>query len=138
MLQAPSRHGWLTSDDIGPIGFIDLEILDGEAEITYSVSPSRRRQGLGRTTVAQIITLATNEGARQIHAAVEPTNTPSLAVLRASGFTELGKNEFGELEFRMDLPAWYFDPLLNGARKSPGWRFEVNGRRGGRRCERPT
>ncbi|MFC5264711.1 GNAT family N-acetyltransferase [Kribbella qitaiheensis] len=68
LLQAPSRHGWLTSDDEGPVGFIDLEILDGEAEITYYVSPARRRQGLGRTTLAQVVRLATDKGARQIHA----------------------------------------------------------------------
>ena len=105
LLQAPSRHGWLTSDDEGPVGFIDLEILDGEAEITYYVSPARRRQGLGlgRTTLAQVVTLATDKGARQIQAAVEPTNTASLTVLRKAGFTELAKNEYGELEFRLDL-----------------------------------
>nr|WP_241995227.1 hypothetical protein [Kribbella sp. VKM Ac-2568] len=40
LLQAPSRHGWLTSDDEGPVGFIDLEILDGEAEVTYYLSPA--------------------------------------------------------------------------------------------------
>ena len=103
LLQAPSRHGWLTSDDEGPVGFIDLEILDGEAEVTYYINPARRRQGLGGSTIAQVVSLATDEGARQIHAAVEPTNTASLAVLRTAGFTELGKNEFGEHEFRLDL-----------------------------------
>ncbi|WP_132292324.1 hypothetical protein [Kribbella sp. VKM Ac-2568] len=32
---------------------------------------------MGRTTIAQVVTLATDKGARQIHAAVEPTNTAS-------------------------------------------------------------
>ncbi|GAA1558708.1 hypothetical protein GCM10009789_10180 [Kribbella sancticallisti] len=99
LLQAPSRHGWLTLDDEGPIGFIDLEILDDEAEITYYVSPARRRQGHGRSTLDEVVRLAAAAGARQIHATVEPTNTACLATLRSVGFTELGTNEFDELEF---------------------------------------
>lgn len=102
LLQAPSRHGWLTFDDDGPIGFIDLEILDAEAEITYYVSPARRRQGYGRSTLDEVVRLAAAEGARQIHAAVEPANAASVATLRAAGFTELGTNEFDELEFTRD------------------------------------
>ena len=105
LLQAPSRHGWITFDDEGPIGFIDLEILDDEAEITYYVSPPRRRQGLGSATVDEVVRLAAGQGARQIHAAVEPDNLASLATLRSSGFTELGTNEFDEIEFTRDAGA---------------------------------
>jgi RimJ/RimL family protein N-acetyltransferase len=103
LLSAPGRYGWITFDDIGPIGFIDLEILDAEAEISYYVCPARRRLGLGRPTVDQVIRLATEHGARLIHAAVEPTNLPSLAVLRATAFTESGPNEYGESDFELNL-----------------------------------
>ena len=99
LLEAPSRHGWITFDDEGPIGFIDLEILDDEAEITYYVAPSRRRQGHGRATLDEVVRLAASAGARQIHAAVDPGNQPGLSTLRSAGFAELGRNEFGELEF---------------------------------------
>jgi RimJ/RimL family protein N-acetyltransferase len=104
LLQAPSRHGWITFDDIGPIGFIDLEILDDEAEITYYVSPARRGRGLGRPTLDQVVQLATGLGARQIHASVDPGNHPSLATLRTAGFTDEGTNDFDETEFTLTLP----------------------------------
>jgi RimJ/RimL family protein N-acetyltransferase len=103
LLQAPSRHGWITFDETGPIGFIDLEILDDEAEITYYVCPARRGQRLGVPTVDQVITLAGGLGARQIHASVDPANHPSLALLRSTAFTELGTNEFDETEFTLEL-----------------------------------
>jgi L-amino acid N-acyltransferase YncA len=105
LLVAPERYGWITFDESGPIGFIDLEILDAEAEVSYYVSPSRRRSGLGRETVDQVIRLAGENGARSIHATVESTNLSSLAVLRAAAFTESGPNEYGETEFELSLDA---------------------------------
>jgi RimJ/RimL family protein N-acetyltransferase len=104
LLQAPSRHGWITFDETGPIGFIDLEILDDEAEITYYVSPTRRGRGLGRPTLDHVVQLATTLGAHQIHASVDPTNHASLATLRSTAFTEDGINEFDETEFTLTLP----------------------------------
>ena len=98
LLEASTRHGWITADDEGPVGFIDLEILDGEVELVYYVDPARRGQGLGVPTVALLVELAAGNGARIIHAAVEPTNLASLACLRASGFADVGVNEFDELE----------------------------------------
>jgi RimJ/RimL family protein N-acetyltransferase len=103
LLAAPSRHGWLTFDESGPIGFIDLEILDEEAETTYYVSPTRRGQGLGHATVGHVIQLATDLGAHQIHASVDADNAASLALLRSTGFTDEGPNEFDEIEFTLVL-----------------------------------
>ncbi|WP_328334063.1 GNAT family N-acetyltransferase [Kribbella sp. NBC_00382] len=104
LLQAPSRHGWITFDETGPIGFIDLEVLDDEAEITYYVSPAHRGRGLGHATVDQVVQLATAVGARQVHASVDPDNAASIATLRAAAFTDEGTNEFNEAEFTLDLP----------------------------------
>ncbi|GAA0940228.1 hypothetical protein GCM10009554_30750 [Kribbella koreensis] len=104
LLQAPSRHGWITFDESGPIGFIDLEVLDDEAEITYYVSPAHRGRGLGRQTLDQVVQLAADVGARQIHASVDPANEPGLATLRSAAFTDLGTNEFDEAEFALTLP----------------------------------
>lgn len=105
LLQAPSRHGWITFDETGPIGFIDLEILDDEAEITYYVCPARRGQGLGSATVSHVIQLATDLDARLIHASVDPTNAAALATLRSATFTDDGPNEFNETEFTLNLAA---------------------------------
>jgi GNAT superfamily N-acetyltransferase len=104
LLAAPGRFGWITFDDVGPIGFIDLEIVDAEAEILYYVCPARRRTGLGRPTVDHVIQLATENGARLIHAAVTPTNLPSLATLRATPFTETGPDDYGDIEFELKVP----------------------------------
>jgi RimJ/RimL family protein N-acetyltransferase len=105
LLSAPGRFGWITFDDSGPIGFIDLEIIDAEAEISYYVAPARRGTGLGRPTLDEVIRLASENGARFIHAAVEPTNLPSLVILRAASFTESGPNEYGETDFELSLDA---------------------------------
>jgi GNAT superfamily N-acetyltransferase len=104
LLAAPGRFGWITFDDAGPIGFIDLEILDAEAEVSFYICPVRRRYGLGRSTLDHVIRLAAENGARFIHAAVDPTNQPSLAVLRTA-FTENGPDEYGEIEFELTLNA---------------------------------
>jgi RimJ/RimL family protein N-acetyltransferase len=103
LLQAPSRHGWITFDETGPIGFIDLEVLDDEAEITYYVSPANRGRGLGGETLEQVVQLAAEVGAHQIHASVDPDNTPALATLRSAAFTDEGTNEFDETEFTLTL-----------------------------------
>jgi RimJ/RimL family protein N-acetyltransferase len=105
LLSAPGRWGWITFDDIGPIGFIDLEIFDAEAEISYYVCPARRGTGLGRATVEHVVRLASERGARFIHATVDPTNLACLAVLRGASFTESGPNEYGETDFELTLPA---------------------------------
>lgn len=105
LLQAPSRHGWITFDETGPVGFIDLEILDDEAEIMYYVSPDRRGEGLGRPTLEHVVELARTLGAKFIHASVDPANQPSLAILRAAAFTDEGTNEFDEAEFTLNLDA---------------------------------
>jgi RimJ/RimL family protein N-acetyltransferase len=104
LLEAPSRHGWITFDETGPIGFIDLEVLDDEAEIAYYVSPAHRGRGLGGQTLEQVVQLAVEVGARQIHASVDPGNAASLATLRSAAFTDQGINEFNEAEFTLDLP----------------------------------
>jgi RimJ/RimL family protein N-acetyltransferase len=105
LLQAPSRHGWITYDETGPIGFIDLEILDDEAEIMYYVSPARRGQGLGRPTIEHVVELARSLGAQFIHASVDPANHAGLATLRAAAFTDEGINEYDEAEFTLQAHA---------------------------------
>jgi L-amino acid N-acyltransferase YncA len=71
----------------------------------YYICPARRCRGLGRPTVDHVIRLALENSARLIHAAVEPTNLPSLAILRAAAFTESGPNEYGETDFELVLDA---------------------------------
>lgn len=103
LLEAPTRFGRLVRDDTGPVGFVDLEILDDEAEITYYVVPDRRGQGLGHQTLALLVELAREQGATSVHAGVEPANAASLATLRAAGFTDLGEDEYGDVELTLDL-----------------------------------
>lgn len=103
LLEAPTRFGRLVRDDAGPVGFVDLEILDDEAEITYYVAPDRRGQGLGHQVVAMLVDLAREQGATSIHAGVEPGNAASLATLRAADFAELGEDEYGDVELTLDL-----------------------------------
>ncbi|MGC4942305.1 GNAT family N-acetyltransferase [Kribbella sp. DT2] len=103
LLQAPTRFGRLVRDDTGPIGFVDLEILDAEAEITYYVAPDRRGQGFGHQTLALLIELAREQGATSVHVGVEPTNTAALATLRTAGFTNHGEDEYGDVELTLGL-----------------------------------
>jgi RimJ/RimL family protein N-acetyltransferase len=103
LLEAPTRFGRLVRDDAGPVGFVDLEILDDEAEITYYVAPDRRGEGFGHQVVAMLVDLAREQDATSIHAGVEPANAAGLATLRAAGFTDLGEDEYGDVELTLDL-----------------------------------
>lgn len=101
LLEASTRFGRLVVDESGPVGFVDLEIFDGEAEITYYVAPDHRGRGVGHQTLALLVELARQQGATSIHAGVEPSNAASLATLRAAGFTELGENEYGDVDLML-------------------------------------
>ncbi|MEV6282690.1 GNAT family N-acetyltransferase [Kribbella sp. NPDC051770] len=101
LLQAPTRFGRLARSESGPIGFADVEILDDEAEIVFYVAPEHRGQGLAHEVLAGIVDLARAEGAKSLHASVEPTNAASLATLKAAGFTNHGEDEYGDVELTL-------------------------------------
>ena len=73
-------------------GFILIRVAVDEAEIlTLAVSPSARRQGLGRRLVASAVETAAAEGAESLFLEVAADNAAALALYRSAGFAPAGR-----------------------------------------------
>jgi ribosomal-protein-alanine N-acetyltransferase len=112
---APEDEGWVTGvvlDDgepVGRAGFHAAPDTDGTVEVGYAIDPAHRRRGLARTTLTVLLDRAREApGVRRVLASVGPWNEPSLRLVRASGFQQIGEridDEDGlELVFALDVP----------------------------------
>ncbi len=75
---------------IGTAGFHGPPDDEGRVELGYGVEPGHRRRGLATEVVAALLDWARGQGVERFRATVGPTNTPSLAIVRAFGFREVG------------------------------------------------
>ena len=72
-------------------GFILCRVVADEAEIlTLAVSPSMRRQGLGRALVAAAAERAGAQGAEAMFLEVAADNQAAIALYQATGFAKVG------------------------------------------------
>ncbi len=73
-----------------PVGVGLVNNLRGAGELVYlGVVPEARRQGVGRTLLAQAIRDTAAMGLPQIGLAVDIANTPALRLYEAWGFREI-------------------------------------------------
>ncbi|MDX6617452.1 MAG: hypothetical protein QOD60_2543 [Solirubrobacterales bacterium] len=63
---------------------------DGIAEVTVFVGPRARRQGIGRALLQALAVKAEAAGRYKLFGKVFTTNTPSVALFKASGYSEVG------------------------------------------------
>lgn len=81
----------LIAEDPKPCGMVIWRTAVGEAEIyTIAVDPSARQRGIGRALVETTMTLARQEGAREIFLEVSVENQAALALYAATGFERVG------------------------------------------------
>ncbi len=72
-------------------GFALVQMAGPEAEIlTVAVDPAHRRQGIARSLMAELITLARAHGASALFLEVAQTNAAARALYVAEGFAEIG------------------------------------------------
>ena len=78
--------------DARPVGYGELWLDEEEDEVELArliVDPTRRRSGLGRALVAQLVAAATATGLSACLLRVAPDNAPAIALYRATGFAEV-------------------------------------------------
>jgi ribosomal-protein-alanine N-acetyltransferase len=83
-----------TLDDQGavPAGLLLARRAADEAEIlTFGVSPSCRRMGLGRALLQRAVAVLAAGGAKRLYLEVEDGNEAALALYRALGAVPVGK-----------------------------------------------
>jgi RimJ/RimL family protein N-acetyltransferase len=118
MREEPARGPWLvrgivlpeTRELIGHVGFhgppgVNSLKADDAVEVGYTVFPAHRRRGYATEAVSALLDWARAQGISRFVASVGPQNEPSLRIVRALGFVEVGRHwddEDGEeLEFEL-------------------------------------
>ena len=76
---------------VGHAGFHGPPDADGAVEVGYTVDPGWRGRGLGHALLAALLAEASAAGVTTVRASVSPRNAPSLAVVRAAGFVQVGE-----------------------------------------------
>ena len=105
----PERvRGWWAGNDVRPwvlvegaeaepVGYGELWLDDEEVELArLIVDPARRRSGLGRALVAQLVAVASATGLAGCLLRVVPDNEPAIALYRAAGFAAVDPERAGE------------------------------------------
>jgi len=102
MERFPDRRAWqvrlMVDRDRNVVGhccFHGPPEVIGRAEIGYAVFAAYRGRGYAREAACALAQWAFRKGSREVCAAVSPANEPSLAVVRALGFEQIGIEEDG-------------------------------------------
>jgi RimJ/RimL family protein N-acetyltransferase len=115
MDQAPKRRAWMArlmvskpDGVVGHCGFHGPPEMIGRAEIGYTVFEPFRGRGFAKEVAGALVRWAFEHGENKVFATVSPKNTPSLAVVRALGFQQVGTQyddvDGLELVFTIDAP----------------------------------
>jgi ribosomal-protein-alanine N-acetyltransferase len=78
---------------IGHCGFHGPPQDVGRAEIGYTVFEPYRGRGYAKEAARALVEWGLAQGEREVYATVSPSNAPSLAVVRAVGFQQVGVQE---------------------------------------------
>jgi len=78
----------------GYVVALDSAEATDEGEIlNVAVAPAKRRSGLGRGLVAEIISVMAARGVRQVYLEVRESNAAARALYAAQGFREVGRRK---------------------------------------------
>jgi RimJ/RimL family protein N-acetyltransferase len=97
MMAAPDRRDWMlrlmVSGSLGTIGHCGFhgppEVI-GRAEIGYTVFETFRGQVFAKEAAGALVRWAFEQGEGSVYASIAPDNAPSLAVVKALGFKQVG------------------------------------------------
>src|SRR5438309_11780311 len=100
MQESPNRRDWMArlvtshyQEISGHCGFHGPPEVIGRAEIGYTVFTPYRGQGFAKEAARALTAWALEQGEREVYACVAPNNGPSLAIIRALGFKQIGTQE---------------------------------------------
>lgn len=100
MQATPERREWMArfmvthnGEVIGHCGFHGPPEVIGRAEIGYTVFEPHRAKGYAKEAADALARWAFAHGAAEVYASISPDNAPSLAVVRALGFKQIGTQE---------------------------------------------
>ena len=96
----PGKHAWLAWRKDTPVGLIELEMEGDVAHPLILVAPTARGRGYGHKLVVQVITLASDLEAKEIHAGVATENYTSRKCFEKAGF-QLQKEADGYYEYEL-------------------------------------
>lgn len=103
-----ARHPDGRREVIGTIGFHAPPDETGRVEIGYRVEAAYRRRGIATECILALLAWAQARGTYRFRASVSPDNVPSLAIIRALGFEQVGVQmdeiDGEELVFHLDRP----------------------------------
>lgn len=92
--RASDVQPWLLLDGDGiPVAYGEIwdDAVEDEVELArLIVDPNRRRQGIGRRLVDELVALAKSTGREACFLRVAPDNGAALALYRAAGFHDVG------------------------------------------------
>ena len=99
VLTNPSRHLLVASDGTESFGTIRFDEIDDTAEISITVSPEKRGQGVGGILLDLADSWAKQElGLDRIVARIKESNPASIALFSKSGYTVKERGEVLSLE----------------------------------------
>jgi ribosomal-protein-alanine N-acetyltransferase len=91
-LMAPSGTLAVLVEDDGPIGFVMIRVIAGDAEVlTLAVDPARRRSGVGRALMSAGLRAAAIQGADAMFLEVAVDNPAAVALYESLGFETAGR-----------------------------------------------
>lgn len=101
--QAANRFVWLVADENKSVGFVDLEIDDGEAWFGFMVAPELRNQGYGTQMLQQLKKRPELQSIKRLKGGTDKDNVASRCCLEKCQFKRLSNNPNSEGSFNYQL-----------------------------------
>ncbi|HET7673621.1 MAG TPA: GNAT family N-acetyltransferase [Candidatus Saccharimonadales bacterium] len=97
---SPDNYGWVAvnGDEVLAVATVRLN-QERVGYLNCIVKPSSKRKGLTNSLIAHILNQAPVKDIVHLHAAVEPANTAARQALKEHGFTMVGNDQNGYLEY---------------------------------------
>ncbi len=96
----PGNYGWAALDGDEVLAIVTLKLnKEHVGYINCIVRPRNKRQGVGTKIFEHALAQPEAEDLIHLHASVDPGNIPARQVLSEQGFTLVGNDEDGNLEF---------------------------------------
>lgn len=96
----PGNYGWavLHDDEVLAVATVKLN-KERVGYLNCIVKPASKRKGVGTLLVEYVLNQPPVNNLTKLHAVIEPANTAARQVLKEQGFTMIGNDSNGYLEY---------------------------------------